>query len=155
MPQFLLIIDRRRMDFGAHDVEKNRRFTSPTTAPMCCWRCRCRNPAPWCSGAGKGVSYEYEYFAYAGPLKGGREFCLPDGSLWYIAKLASHLATRHGRCVFSYSGSEFADMVRRLQSQSSAAHKTSACSAWSTPVMPASSSVLLHAAAGQSCGPAR
>jgi len=24
--QFLLIIDRRRMDFGAHDVEKSRRF---------------------------------------------------------------------------------------------------------------------------------
>ena len=27
--QFLLIIDRRRMDFGAHDVDKSRRFYFP------------------------------------------------------------------------------------------------------------------------------
>jgi len=30
--QFLLIIDRRRMDFGAHDVEKSRRFYFPNNS---------------------------------------------------------------------------------------------------------------------------
>ena len=33
--QFLLIIDRRRMDFGAHDVEKSRRFYFPQQQRLC------------------------------------------------------------------------------------------------------------------------
>ena len=58
---------------------------------------------------GKGVSFEYEYFAYTGQLN-IEEFRLPDGSLVAQPQLANHLAT-HQRRVFSYSSSEFADMV--------------------------------------------
>jgi hypothetical protein len=108
--QFLLIIDRRRMDFGAHDVEKSRRFYFPNNSAYVLLEVSLPESGTVVLGCvGKGVSFDYEYFAYAGPLK-VEEFCLPDGSLVAQPKLASHLAT-HGRRVFSYSGSEFADMV--------------------------------------------
>jgi hypothetical protein len=108
--QFLLIIDRRRMDFGAHDVEKSRRFYFPNNSAYVLLEVSLPESGTVVLGCvGKGVSFEYEYFAYAGPLK-VEEFCLPDGTLAAQPKLANHLAT-HGRRVFSYSGSEFADMV--------------------------------------------
>ena len=108
--QFLLIIDRRRMDFGAHDVEKSRRFYFPNNSAYVLLEVSLPESGTVVLGCvGKGVSFEYEYFAYAGPLK-VEEFCLPDGTLVAQPKLASHLAT-HGRRVFSYNSSEFADMV--------------------------------------------
>jgi len=108
--QFLLIIDRRRMDFGAHDVEKSKRFYFPNNSAYVLLEVSLPESGTVVLGCvGKGVSFEYEYFAYAGPLK-VEEFCLPDGSLVAQSKLASCLAT-HGRRVFSYSSSEFADMV--------------------------------------------
>lgn len=108
--QFLLIIDRRRMDFGAHDVEKSRRFYFPNNSAYVLLEASLPESGTVVLGCvGKGVSFEYEYFAYAGPLKVD-EFCLLDGSLVPQPKLASQLAT-HGRRVFSYSSSEFADMV--------------------------------------------
>lgn len=108
--QFLLIIDRRRMDFGAHDVEKSRRFYFPNNSAYVLLEVSLPESGTVVLGCvGKGVSFDYEYFAYAGPLK-VEEFCLPDGTLVAQPKLASHLATQ-GRRVFSYSSSEFADMV--------------------------------------------
>ncbi|OWJ95916.1 hypothetical protein B6S59_08285 [Pseudomonas sp. A46] len=108
--QFLLIIDRRRMDFGAHDVDKSRRFYFPNNSAYVLLEVSLPESGTVVLGCvGKGVSFEYEYFAYAGQLK-VEEFCLPDGTLVAQPQLASHLAT-HGRRVFSYSGSEFADMV--------------------------------------------
>jgi hypothetical protein len=108
--QFLLIIDRRRMDFGAHDVDKSRRFYFPNNSAYVLLEVSLPESGTVVLGCvGKGVSFEYEYFAYAGPLK-VEEFCLPDHHLVAQPQLASHLAS-HGRRVFSYSGSEFADMV--------------------------------------------
>lgn len=108
--QFLLIIDRRRMDFGAHDVDKSRRFYFPNNSTYVLLEVSLPESGTVVLGCvGKGVSFEYEYFAYAGPLK-VEEFCLPDDTLVAQPQLASHLAT-HGRRVFSYSSSEFADMV--------------------------------------------
>ena len=119
--QFLLIIDRRRMDFGAHEVDKSRRFYFPNNSAYVLLEVSLPESGTVVLGCvGKGVSFEYEYFAYAGPLK-VEEFCLPDGTLVAQPQLASHLAS-HGRRVFSYSSSEFADMVyggrsRKLASQ--------------------------------------
>lgn len=108
--QFLLIIDRRRMDFGAHDVDKSRRFYFPNNSAYVLLEVSLPESGTVVLGCvGRGVSFEYEYFAYAGPLK-VEEFCLPDGTLVAQPKLASQLAT-HGRLVSSYSNSEFADMV--------------------------------------------
>ena len=100
----------KRQDFGAHDVEKSRRFYFPNNSAYVLLEVSLPESGTVVLGCvGKGVSFEYEYFAYAGPLK-VEDFCLPDGALVAQPKLASHLAT-HGRRVFSYSGSEFADMV--------------------------------------------
>lgn len=108
--QFLLIIDRRRMDFGAHDMDKSRRFYFPSNSAYVLLEVSLPDSGTVVLGCvGKGVSFEYEYFAYAGPLK-IEEFCLPDGTLVAQPQLASHLVG-HGRRVFSYSSSEFADMV--------------------------------------------
>ena len=108
--QFLLIIDRRRMDFGAHDVDKSRRFYFPHNSAYVLLEVTLPESGTVVLGCvGKGVSFEYEYFAYAGQLN-IEEFRLPDGSLVAQPQLASHLAT-HQRRVFSYTSSEFADMV--------------------------------------------
>ncbi len=108
--QFLLIIDRRRMDFGAHDVDKSRRFYFPNNSAYVLLEVSLPESGTVVLGCvGKGVSFDYEYFAYAGQLR-VEEFCLPDGTLVAQPQLASHLAT-HGRRVFSYSSGEFIDMV--------------------------------------------
>ena len=119
--QFLLIIDRRRMDFGAHDVDKSRRFYFPHNSAYVLLEVSLPESGTVVLGCvGKGVSFDYEYFAYAGPLEVD-EFRLPDGRLVAQPQLGSHLAG-HGRQVFRYSSSEFADMVygargRRLVGQ--------------------------------------
>jgi hypothetical protein len=108
--QFLLIIDRRRMDFGAHDIDKSRRFYFPQNSAYVLLEVSLPESGTMVLGCvGKGVSYDYEYFAYAGQLN-IEEFQLPDGSLVQQTQLNRHLATFQ-RQVFSYSGSEFADMV--------------------------------------------
>lgn len=108
--QFLLIIDRRRMDFGAHDVDKSRRFYFPNNSAYVLLEVSLPESGTVVLGCvGKGVSFEYEYFAYAGSLK-IEEFCLPNGMLVAQPQLASHLA-QYGRLLSSYSSSEFADMV--------------------------------------------
>lgn len=119
--QFLLIIDRRRMDFGAHDVEKSQRFYFPNNSAYVLLEVSLPESGTVVLGCvGKGVSFEYEYFSYAGSLK-IEEFCLPDGTLVAQPQLASHMA-EHERRVFSYNSSEFANMVyggrsRKLRGQ--------------------------------------
>lgn len=108
--QYLLIIDRRRMDFGAHDADRSRRFYFPNNSAYVLLEASLPESGTVVLGCvGKGVSFDYEYFAYAGELK-VEEFCQPDGKLVAQPQLASHLAS-HGRRVFSYSSGEFADMV--------------------------------------------
>ncbi|MDD3651770.1 hypothetical protein [Immundisolibacter sp.] len=114
--QFLLIIDRRRMDFGAHDVDKSRRFYFPHNSAYVLLEVSLPESGTVVLGCvGKGVSFDYEYFAYAGPLEVD-EFRLPDGRLVAQPQLASQLAG-HGRQVFRYSSSEFADMVYGARSR--------------------------------------
>ena len=63
--QFLLIIDRRRMDFGAHDVDKSRRFYFPNNSAYVLLEVSLPESGTVVLGCvGKGVSFEYEYFAY-------------------------------------------------------------------------------------------
>jgi hypothetical protein len=108
--QFLLIIDRRRMDFGAHDVDKSRRFYFPNNSAYVLLEVSLPESGTVVLGCvGKGVSFDYEYFAYSGQLNID-EFCLPNGNIVAQPQLASHLAG-FGRRVFSYDSSGFADMV--------------------------------------------
>jgi len=119
--QFLLIIDRRRMDFGAHDLDKSRRFYFPNHCAYVLLEVSLPETGTVVLGCvGKGVSFEFEYFAYAGPLV-IEDYSLPDGTLVSQPQLVDHLAT-HGRLVRRYDGKDFADMIyggrnRKLASQ--------------------------------------
>ena len=108
--QFLLIIDRRRMDFGAHDVDTSRRFYFPDNSAFILLEVMLPDTGTVVLGCvGKGVSHDYEYFAYKGGLDLD-DFRLPDGSQLQQPALKTHLATR-GKLVFSYSSKEFSDAL--------------------------------------------
>lgn len=108
--QFLLIIDKRRMDFGAHDVEKSRRFYFPGNCAYILLEVALPATGTVVLGCvGKGVSHEYEYFAYKGQLD-AEDYRLPGGALVAQPMLKSHLATR-GKLVFSYTSGEFSDAI--------------------------------------------
>lgn len=108
--QFLLIVDKRRMDFGAHDVETSRRFYFPNNSAFILLEVALPTTGTVVLGCvGKGVSHDYEYFAYKGQLD-MEDFRLPNGSVVTQPQLKAHLATR-ARLVFSYSSGEFSDAI--------------------------------------------
>jgi len=118
--QFLLIIDKRRMDFGAHDIEKSRRFYFPDNSAYIMLEVALPATGTVVLGCvGRGVSHEYEYFAYKGQLN-LEDYRLPDGGQVQQPQLKAHMAGL-GRLVFSYSSGEFASALygsrRKLMDQ--------------------------------------
>jgi hypothetical protein len=108
--QFLLIIDKRRMDFGAHDVDTSRRFYFPNNGAYILLEVALPATGTVVLGCvGKGVSHDYEYFAYKGDLKLD-DYCLPDGSQVQQPQLKAHMASI-GKLVFSYTSGEFASAL--------------------------------------------
>ncbi len=108
--QFLLIVDKRRMDFGAHDLERSKRFYFPDNSAYILLEVLLPEAGSVVLGCvGKGVSHDYEYFAYRGPLD-VEEYRLADGGLVAQPQLLAHLAER-GRQALRYSASEFAAML--------------------------------------------
>ena len=120
--QFLLIIDKRRMDFGAYDVDRSKRFYFPNNSAYILLEVLLPEAGTVVLGCvGKGVSYDYEYFAYRGQLEID-DYRLDDGNLVAQPQLVSHLASR-GKLVERYNSSEFAGLVygsgRRKRSENS------------------------------------
>lgn len=118
--QFLLIIDKRRMDFGAHDVDTSRRFYFPNNSAYILLEVVLPNTGTVVLGCvGKGVSHDYEYFAYKGALNLD-DYRLPDGSQVQQPQLRTHMAALN-KMVFSYSSSEFSAALygtrRRMSDQ--------------------------------------
>ncbi len=108
--QFLLIIDKRRMDFGAHDVDASRRFYFPHNAAYILLEVALPTTGTVVLGCvGKGVSHDYEYFAFRGELD-LEHFRLPDGNTVPQPQLRDHMV-QFGQLVHSYSASEFADAL--------------------------------------------
>lgn len=108
--QFLLIIHRQRMDFGSHDEAKTRRFYFPNNSAYILLEVSLPQTGTCVFGCvGKGVSHDYEYFAYKGPLE-VEDYRLPDGNLVQQPQLLSHLASR-GRNAYRYDASEFARRI--------------------------------------------
>lgn len=108
--QFLLIIDKRRMDFGAHDVDASRRFYFPHNAAYILLEVALPTTGTVVLGCvGKGVSHDYEYFAFRGELD-LEHFRLPDGNTVPQPQLREHMV-QFGQLVHSYSASEFADAL--------------------------------------------
>ena len=108
--QFLLIIDRRRMDFGAHDVDTSRRFYFPNNGAYILLEVALPTTGTVVLGCvGKGVSHDFEYFAYKGELKLD-DYRLPDGSQVQQPQLKAHMASM-GKLVFSYTSGEFSSAL--------------------------------------------
>lgn len=66
--QFLLILDKRHMDFGAHSVENSRRFYFPDNSAYILLEVLLPSGMAVIGCVGKGLSHDYEYFAYQGSL---------------------------------------------------------------------------------------
>lgn len=118
--QFLLIIDKRRMDFGAHDVDTSRHFYFPHNSAYILLEVALPTTGTVVLGCvGKGVSHDYEYFAYKGELKLD-DYRLPDGSQVQQPQLKAHMASL-GKLVFSYTSGDFSATLygsrRRVQDQ--------------------------------------
>ena len=117
--QFLLIIDKRRMDFGAHEADVSRRFYFPNNSAYILLEVALPATGTVVLGCvGKGVSHEYEYFAYKGELNLDH-YRLPDGTTVQQPQLRGHML-HYGQLVFSYGSREFADALyggRRFKRQ--------------------------------------
>lgn len=108
--QFLLIIDKRRMDFGAHEVDSSRRFYFPHNSAYILLEVALPTTGTVVLGCvGKGVSHDYEYFAYRGELD-LEHYRLPNGSTVPQPELRDHML-QFGQLVYAYSPSEFADAL--------------------------------------------
>lgn len=108
--QYLLIIDRRYMDFGAHDFDKSRRFYFPNNSAYILLEISLPNAGTVVLGCvGRGVSHDYDYFAYQGQLE-VEDFRTESGALVTQPELQAHLGSQ-GKVLFSYTGTEFAELI--------------------------------------------
>ena len=108
--QYLLIIDKRRMDFGAHSADKSRRFYFPNNSAYILLEVMLPETGSLVLGCvGKGVSHDYEYFSYKGSLN-INDFRQPNGAIVAQPQLRTHLA-ESGKSVFIHSSTEFVDLL--------------------------------------------
>lgn len=108
--QFMLIIDQRRMDFGAHDLNAAKRFYFPNNSSFILLEVTLPQTGTVVLGCvGKGVSHDYEYFAYKGGLKID-DYRLDNGALAAQPQLFNHLA-KQGKTAYRYDGKDFAKLI--------------------------------------------
>lgn len=91
--QFLLILDKRNMDFGAHNFENSRRFYFPDNSAYILLEVLLPSGMAVIGCVGKGLSHDYEYFSYQGSLDPD-DYRLDDGSLVTQPKLIGQLIER-------------------------------------------------------------
>jgi hypothetical protein len=91
--QFLLIIDRRLMDFGAHTIESSRKFYFPDNSAYILLEVLLPTGMAVIGCVGKGLSHDYEYFAYQGGLDID-DYRLDNGKLVTQPKLIERLLER-------------------------------------------------------------
>ena len=108
--QFLLIIDRRRMDFGPHDAAASRKFYFRGNSSYILLEVLLPDTGLVVMGCvGKGVSHDYTYFLYQGQLDVA-DFRQEDGTLVQEPRLNAHFE-RRGRVVHRYETAEFTAML--------------------------------------------
>lgn len=91
--QFLLIIDRRLMDFGAHTIENSRKFYFPDNSAYILLEVLLPTGMAVIGCVGKGLSHDYEYFAYQGSLD-VEDYRQDNGKLVTQPKLIDRLLDR-------------------------------------------------------------
>jgi hypothetical protein len=102
--QFLLIIDRRWMDFGAHSLDNSRRFYFPDNSAYILLEVLLPMGMAVIGCVGKGLSHDYEYFAYQGSLDVD-DYRLDSGKLVTQPKLIERLLER-GKLAKIYQSSD-------------------------------------------------
>lgn len=102
--QFLLIIDRRWMDFGAHSIENSRKFYFPDNSAYILLEVLLPMGMVVIGCVGKGLSHDYEYFAYQGSLDVD-DYRLDSGKLVTQPKLIERLLER-GKLAKIYQSSD-------------------------------------------------
>jgi hypothetical protein len=88
--QFLLILDKRHMEFGAHSFENTRRFYFPDNSAYILLEVLLPSGMAVIGCVGKGLSHDYEYFAYQGSLD-LEDYRLDGGKLVAQPKLIPRL----------------------------------------------------------------
>jgi len=88
--QFLLILNKQHMDFGAHSVENSKRFYFPDNSAYILLEVLLPSGMAVIGCVGKGLSHDYEYFAYQGSLDLD-DYRLADGKLVAQPKLIARL----------------------------------------------------------------
>ncbi len=88
--QFLLILNKQHMDFGAHSVENSKRFYFPDNSAYILLEVLLPSGMAVIGCVGKGLSHDYEYFAYQGSLDLD-DYRLDDGKLVAQPKLIARL----------------------------------------------------------------
>ena len=88
--QFLLILNKQHMEFGAHSFENTRRFYFPDNSAYILLEVLLPSGMAVIGCVGKGLSHDYEYFAYQGSLDLD-DYRLDDGKLVAQPKLIARL----------------------------------------------------------------
>ncbi len=88
--QFLLILNKQHMEFGAHSFENTRRFYFPDNSAYILLEVLLPSGMAVIGCVGKGLSHDYEYFAYQGSLDLD-DYRLDDGKLVTQPKLIGRL----------------------------------------------------------------
>ena len=88
--QFLLILNKQHMDFGAHSIENSKRFYFPDNSAYILLEVLLPSGMAVIGCVGKGLSHDYEYFAYQGSLDLD-DYRLDDGKLVAQPKLIARL----------------------------------------------------------------
>lgn len=91
--QFLLIIDKTKMDFGAYQPEDSRKFYFPDNSSYILLEVLLPTGMAVIGCVGKGLGHEYEYFAYQGSLD-SEDYRLANNQLISQPKLIAHLTER-------------------------------------------------------------
>lgn len=107
--QYLLIIDRKRLNFGAHDKDKSRRFYFPGQSSYIMLEAILPEGTVVLGAVGSGLDRDYRYFAYKGSYKKA-DFVLPDNSLVQQPKFVERLAEQ-GKTVHKIKKLDFANVV--------------------------------------------
>lgn len=108
--QFILIIDKRFMDFSPKDFEESRRYYFPDNSSYILLEAALPTAGTVVLGCvGRGVSHDYQYFAYKGELN-LEDFRTEQGGIVQQPNFAEHMASR-GKLVSNYSSGEFADIL--------------------------------------------
>lgn len=108
--QFLLISDRRQMDFGAHDEGATRRFYFPGPSSYVLLEAQLESGLVVLGCVGMGASHEYVHFAYSGSLR-LEDFRKEDGTLVSQPDLAVHLSRRGVTVHFFKRSTDFFDAL--------------------------------------------